>query len=41
MRKSPADEYFERMKIAAAEVIKPKKWFNEQKLIKKKFVFLK
>jgi hypothetical protein len=25
MRKSPADEYFERMKIAAAEVIKPKK----------------
>lgn len=25
MRKSPADEYFERMKLAAAEVIKPKK----------------
>lgn len=25
MRKSPADEYFERMKLAATEVIKPKK----------------
>ena len=25
MRKSPADEYFERMKLAAAEIIKPKK----------------